>query len=165
MAVLDSNMVVYVAQGPSRHSMRMFTEVGRRAHAHATGVGKAILAQLDDSSVRTIVMSAGMPTPTELSIGTIDGLLRDLDKVRERGYSIADGEQEVGVRCCALAVPNAPMPTAMSVSGPLAGAMTPSPNMRSRCCKRRFSPFPMMCIAQGDSLNRYSGSEGAVKHN
>lgn len=120
MAVLDSNMVLYVAQVPSKHSMRMFTEVGRRAHAHATGVGKAILAQLDDSSVRTIVMSAGMPTPTELSMGTIDGLLRDLDKVRERGYSIDDGEQDVGVRCFAMAVPNAPIPTAISVSGPLA---------------------------------------------
>ena len=40
---------------PSLHSMRMFTEVGRRAHTHATGVGKAILAQLDDEMVRGIV--------------------------------------------------------------------------------------------------------------
>ena len=48
MAVLDSDMVIYVAQVPSLHSMRMFTEVGRRAHTHATGVGKAILAQLED---------------------------------------------------------------------------------------------------------------------
>ena len=34
MAVLDSDMVIYVAQVPSLHSMRMFTEVGRRAHTH-----------------------------------------------------------------------------------------------------------------------------------
>src|SRR3954447_15740522 len=50
MAVLDSDMVIYVSQVPSLHSMRMFTEVGRRAHTHATGVGKAILAQLDDDT-------------------------------------------------------------------------------------------------------------------
>ena len=61
MAVLDSDMVVYIAQVPSKHSMRMFTEVGRRAHTHATGVGKAILAQLDDAAVRNIVARAGMP--------------------------------------------------------------------------------------------------------
>lgn len=119
MAVLDSDMVVYIAQVPSKHSMRMFTEVGRRAHTHATGVGKAILAQLDDSVVRTIVARAGMPTPTVSTIGTIDELLLELARIRERGYAIDDGEQEIGVRCFAMAVPGAPTPTAISVSGPV----------------------------------------------
>lgn len=119
MAVLDSDMVVYIAQVPSLHSMRMFTEVGRRAHTHDTGVGKAILAQLDDESVRRIVSRAGMPTPTEKSISSINELLADLAMIRERGYSVDDGEQELGVRCFAMAVPNSPTPTAISVSGPV----------------------------------------------
>jgi IclR family acetate operon transcriptional repressor len=99
--------------------MRMFTEVGRRAHTHATGVGKAILAQLDDDTVRGIVTRAGMPTPTVKSIGDVDDLLADLKLIRERGYSIDEEEQELGVRCFAMAVPNAPTPTAISVSGPV----------------------------------------------
>jgi IclR family acetate operon transcriptional repressor len=119
MAVLDSDMVIYVAQVPSLHSMRMFTEVGRRAHTHATGVGKAILAQLDDEVVRGIVARAGMPTPTAKSIGDVDDLLADLKLIRERGYSIDEEEQEIGVRCFAMAVPNAPTPAAISVSGPV----------------------------------------------
>lgn len=121
MAVLDSDMVIYVAQvPPSMHSMRMFTEVGRRAHTHDTGVGKAILAQLDDEVVRGIVARTGMPTPTAKSIGDIDSLLADLKLIRERGYSIDEEEQELGVRCFAMAVPpNAPTPTAISVSGPI----------------------------------------------
>lgn len=119
MAMLDSDMVIYVAQVPSLHSMRMFTEVGRRAHTHATGVGKAILAQLDNDVVRRIVSRAGMPTPTEKSIGDIDSLIADLDRIRKRGYSIDEEEQEIGVRCFAMAVPNAPTPTAISVSGPV----------------------------------------------
>jgi IclR family acetate operon transcriptional repressor len=119
MAVLDSDMVIYVAQVPSLHSMRMFTEVGRRAHTHATGVGKAILAQLDDDTVRGIVTRAGMPTPTAKSIGDVEELLADLKLIRERGYSIDEEEQELGVRCFAMAVPNAPTPTAISVSGPV----------------------------------------------
>ena len=44
MAVLDGTMAVYVAQVPSEHSMRMFTEVGRRVFTHCTGVGKALEA-------------------------------------------------------------------------------------------------------------------------
>ncbi|GAC1488509.1 MAG: allantoin degradation transcriptional regulator AllR [Pseudarthrobacter sp.] len=119
MAVLDSDLVIYVAQVPSLHSMRMFTEVGRRAHTHATGVGKAILAQLDDDVVRGIVARAGMPTPTPKSIGDVDELLADLKLIRERGYSIDEEEQEIGVRCFAMAVPNAPTPAAISVSGPV----------------------------------------------
>jgi IclR family acetate operon transcriptional repressor len=115
MAVLDSDM----AQVPSLHSMRMFTEVGRRAHTHDTGVGKAILAQLDDEVVRGIVTRTGMPTPTAKSIGDFDALIADLNRIRERGYSIDEEEQELGVRCFAMAVPNAPTPTAISVSGPV----------------------------------------------
>lgn len=119
MAVLDSDMVVYIAQVPSSHSMRMFTEVGRRAHTHDTGVGKAILAQLDNETVRNIVTRAGMPTPTEKSISSVDQLLKELENIRERGYSIDEQEQELGVRCFAMAVPDAPTPTAISVSGPI----------------------------------------------
>lgn len=119
MAVLDGNMIVYVAQVPSLHSMRMFTEVGRRAHTHDTGVGKAILAQLPDDTVRGIVTRAGMPTPTEHSIGDVDALLAELDRIRKRGYAIDDQEQEIGVRCFSMAVPDAPTPTAVSVSGPI----------------------------------------------
>ncbi|MCW2135362.1 IclR family transcriptional regulator [Arthrobacter sp. VKM Ac-2550] len=119
MAVLDSEMVVYIAQVPSPHSMRMFTEVGRRAHTHDTGVGKAILAQLEDDTVRDIVTRAGMPTPTEMSIGNISDLMLELKRIRERGYSIDEQEQEIGVRCFAMAVPDAPTPMAISVSGPV----------------------------------------------
>lgn len=119
MAVLDSDMVIYVAQVPSLHSMRMFTEVGRRAHTHATGVGKAILAQLDDDTVRGIVGRSGMPSATPKSIGDIESLLLELKLIRERGYSIDEEEQEIGVRCFAMAVPNSPTPAAISVSGPV----------------------------------------------
>ena len=49
----------------------------------------------------------------------LDALLADLDRIRERGYSVDEQEQELGVRCFAMAVPNAPTPSAVSVSGPV----------------------------------------------
>lgn len=119
LSVLDDDQVLYVYQVPSKHSMRMFTEVGRHLHTHLTGAGKALLSQLSDDEVRGIVTRAGMPTPTPTSIATIPDLLADLAVIRERGYSVDEGEHEVGVRCFAVAVPNAPTPTAISVSGPL----------------------------------------------
>ena len=118
LAMLDVDRVVYVAQAPSsRHTMRMFTEVGRRVYAHCTGVGKALLAQLPERDVRRLVASAGMPATTEHTITDVDRLLEELAAVRTRGYAVDDGEQELGVRCVAVAVPGT-LSTAVSVSGP-----------------------------------------------
>ena len=119
MALMDGDQVVYVAQQPSPHAMRMFTEVGRRANLHDTGVGKAILATLSDDEVRRIVARTGMATPTPKSHATVETLLADLSDIRRRGYSIDDEEQELGVRCYAVSIPKAPAPMAVSVSGPL----------------------------------------------
>jgi len=120
LAMIDRDMAVYVAQASSSHSMRMFTEVGRRVFCHCTGVGKAVLAQLPDSTVREIVARVGMPPATPESITDVDVLLAELAKVREQGYAVDDGEQELGVRCFAVPVPEAPTPSALSVSGPAA---------------------------------------------
>ncbi|KAA0021780.1 IclR family transcriptional regulator [Antrihabitans cavernicola] len=120
MALLDDTMAVYIAQVPSEHSMRMFTEVGRRVFPHCTGVGKALLSQLDDETVRNIVSRTGMPAQTPFTMTDPDTLLADLELSRHRGYSVDEGEQEIGVRCFSVPVHGAPTPTAISVSGPAA---------------------------------------------
>lgn len=120
LATLDGDRVIYVSQAPSPHAMRMFTEVGRRSHLHSTSVGKAILAGMDDEQVRDVLSRTGMPANTEHTITDIDSLLADLAETRRRGYAIDDNEQEIGVRCYAVAVPDMPVPTAVSVSGPVA---------------------------------------------
>lgn len=119
VATLDGDMIIYIDQVASQRQMRMFTEVGRRTHTHDTGVGKAMLAELEPEQVRHIVSTAGMPTPTEHSIGTIEELETELERIRARGYSIDEQEQELGVRCFAMVIPDAPAPMAISVSGPI----------------------------------------------
>jgi IclR family acetate operon transcriptional repressor len=118
LAMLDGDAVVYVAQVPSRHSMRMFTEVGRRVPVHCTGVGKVLLAQLPPAQVHAMLTRAGMVAQTPHTITDPDRLARELDRVRHQGYAVDDAEQEVGVRCVAVAVPGGRSSTALSVSGP-----------------------------------------------
>jgi IclR family acetate operon transcriptional repressor len=118
MAILDGEQVVYVAQVPSQHSMRMFTEVGRRVDAHATAVGKAVMANLPEDAVTQMLSRAGMRAKTERTITTIAAMHEELARVRKQGYALDDGEQEVGVRCYAVAVPGAPAGAAISISGP-----------------------------------------------
>lgn len=118
LAVLEGDMVVYVAQSPSPHPMRMFTEVGHRAHAHSTGVGKAILAELPDEQVTRIIGRAGMPAATGRTITDPDKLRTELNRIRRAGYATDNGEQENGVCCYAVVVPDVPISMAISVSGP-----------------------------------------------
>ncbi len=118
LAVLDGDAVTYIGQVPSRHSMRMFTEVGRRVMAHCTGVGKALLSQLADDDVRELLARTGMPAQTPHTLTDPDLLLEELGRVRADGYAIDEGEQEVGVRCVALPVQGALGTLAISVSGP-----------------------------------------------
>ncbi len=118
MAILDSDRVVYVAQVPSRHSMRMFTEVGRRVYLHCTGVGMVLLAQLPPGTARELLVRAGMPARTDRTVTDPDELLAQLPEIAEQGYALDDGEQEAGVRCVAVPVPGGSAAGAISVSGP-----------------------------------------------
>ncbi|PBC47373.1 IclR family transcriptional regulator [Rhodococcus sp. ACPA1] len=120
MAILDGTMAVYVAQVPSPHSMRIFTEVGGRVFPHCTGVGKALLLQLPDATIRTILSRTTMPSYTENPVTDPETLIADLQRSRLRGYALDEGEQELGVRCFSVPVPGAPTPTAISISGPAA---------------------------------------------
>jgi IclR family acetate operon transcriptional repressor len=118
LALLDGDQVAYVAQAPGRHAMRMFTEVGRRVHPHCTAVGKALLATSSDTEVRALLGRTGLPRHTPRTLTQPDEFLAELRKVRHRGYALDDSEQEVGVRCVAVAVPDSNLRLAVSVSGP-----------------------------------------------
>lgn len=118
LAMLDSDQIVYVAQAPSRHSMRMFTEVGRRVFAHCTAVGKAILAEMPADQVEQLLERTGMPRFTPQTITDQEVFFDALATIAEQGYAIDESEQETGVRCVALTVPGAPARLALSLSGP-----------------------------------------------
>ena len=118
LAMLDGDRVAYVAQVPGRHSMRMFTEVGRRVHPHCTAVGKAVLSAAPETDVRALLARTGLPRHTASTITDIDEFLAQLDAVRERGYALDEGEQEVGVRCLAVRLPGSAVQMGLSISGP-----------------------------------------------
>jgi IclR family acetate operon transcriptional repressor len=120
LAILSGAHAEYVAQAPSRHSVRMFTEVGRQVQLHSTGVGKALLAQLADEQVHSIIRRIGLPAYTPHTLTTEAALFADLAEIRRRGYSLDEEEQEIGVRCVAVPIKSDLLSwMAVSVSGPL----------------------------------------------
>ncbi len=119
LAVLDDDRVLYLAQAPGRHRMRMFTEVGRRVTPHTTAVGKVLMAWQDEAQVRRVLSRLGMSARTARSITTVPAFLDELQEVRERGWAVDDEEEEEGVRCLAVPIgPGRQAVAAVSVSGP-----------------------------------------------
>lgn len=117
LAVLSGDLAEYVAQAPGSHSMRMFTQVGRRVALHCTGVGKALLSMLDDDTARAVLSRIPLTTPTVSTLSSAEAIMTELAAIRARGYAVDEGEMEVGVRCVAVGLPGA-TPMAVSVSGP-----------------------------------------------
>ncbi len=147
MATLEGDSCMYVAQVPSPRSMRMFTEVGRTVMPHCTGVGKAILSMLPDRQVESLLQRTGMPAQTERTLTTIPAMLEAVHEIREAGFAVDDGEQELGVRCVAVPLIGLPMLAAVSISGP-----------GSRVRAEEVAPF-LQAVA-GDLVEGFRASAG-----
>lgn len=105
IAVLDGGSILYIDQRDSRQPVRLGSGVGARVAAHASGAGKAILAHLDPQQ-RQIMVSRLMPLErfTPNTITERDELIRQLDLVKARGYSVSGEEQHAGVSSVAAPV-------------------------------------------------------------
>lgn len=125
LVIRDGQDIVYIYKTESG-PMRMSSRVGLRSPLYCTGVGKAILATLPADEVTNIWQHT---TPQKLTTHTIvefDALQAQLAEVRTNGYAIDDEENELGVRCVAVAIPGVGgrADSAFSISG-LAPYMTP----------------------------------------
>ena len=125
LVIRDGRDIVYIYKTESG-PMRMSSRVGLRSPLYCTGVGKAILATLPADEVAQIWQHT---TPQKLTAHTIvefDALQAQLTEVRTNGYAIDDEENELGVRCVAVAIPGVGgrAESAFSISG-LAPYMTP----------------------------------------
>ncbi|TQK27153.1 IclR family transcriptional regulator [Arthrobacter sp. SLBN-53] len=119
LAVLDGDMVIYTGQVLPSALMRNGTEVGKRVGLHTSGVGKAVLGGLEDARILKLVTQSGLPAPTENSASTLSAVFAKVERVRADGYAIDDEECEMGMRSVAMAVPGAPTPMAIGISGPV----------------------------------------------
>lgn len=115
---LDGTHVVYLAKRESVHPLRLYSAIGRHLPAHATALGKALLAQRDDETVDRL-LAWPLPALTGHTITEPDRLHDDLARVRERGYAVDREENTEGIVCFAMAVPlQTPAIDAISLSVP-----------------------------------------------
>ena len=104
LAVLDEGEVVYLEKRESRQTIRMYSAVGRRAPAHCTGLGKAILAFLPQDERRRILAQKGMRKYTANTITNLKEFEAECKRIREQGYAFDLGEHEEEIRCVAAPI-------------------------------------------------------------
>ncbi|GLZ12792.1 IclR family transcriptional regulator [Actinomadura sp. NBRC 104425] len=94
LAVLDGLEVVYIERIRARNAVHVFTRVGGRWPAHATGVGLALLAYADpELQERAIAGPLRRFTPKTICSGA--ELRRVLAEVRRTGVAVSDGQVEL----------------------------------------------------------------------
>jgi len=112
--------VLFLSQVETHEVIRAFFPPGTKAPMHVSGIGKALLAWFPEEKTRGILARRGMERFTALSHTSETALMRDLARIRTRGYAIDDQERAEGMRCVAAPIFNAHgEPVAgLSVSGP-----------------------------------------------
>jgi IclR family KDG regulon transcriptional repressor len=78
-------------------------DIGRELPAHSTALGKVLLANLPRPELLIYLDDAALTRRTAKTIVSREKLLLELRKIRQRGYALADGEHDPGVR--ALSAP------------------------------------------------------------
>jgi DNA-binding IclR family transcriptional regulator len=110
---------------PRESAIRMASQVGLARPLYCSAVGKAILAEMEDEEVEYIWKNSFIEKKTDYTITALWELKKELEEVREKGFANDNEENELGVRCIAVAIRNhqGQPNNAFSISAP-AGRMT-----------------------------------------
>jgi IclR family transcriptional regulator, KDG regulon repressor len=125
MGVLDGAEIVYQDKIEAGHTIKLSSVIGGRNPAHATGIGKALLAwtyPTDEAIKAWAAQWEPLPRPTKRTVKSAAQLAGELAAVREQGYALDIEENEVDVRCAAVPIFLGKAVPAAAVSVTLLGA-------------------------------------------
>ncbi|WP_277552107.1 IclR family transcriptional regulator domain-containing protein [Kocuria oceani] len=103
-SVLDGSDIVYVARVSTHRIMTVAIAVGTRFPAHATSMGRVLLAGLDVQQLAEYLRTARLERLTEHTLTDPAALEADLRRVRAQGWALVDQELEIGLRSLAAPV-------------------------------------------------------------
>lgn len=120
LGALSGGQVLVLAAVESTQQLHTRGDVGRRWPLHSSGLGKAILSQIDDAELDRVIEERGLPRLTRHTLTDRDELREALAQIRRDGYARDWEENELGVRCISVGFvdPIRRGVHAISVSGP-----------------------------------------------
>jgi len=106
LAQLVGTEVIYVDKVEGRGAVRMYSKVGGTAIVHTSGVGKAIVAHLEEPLRQQVLDTLDFRRYTATTIRTAKRFGEELARTGERGWAEDDGEFEEVINCVAVPVRN-----------------------------------------------------------
>lgn len=120
IGILDGTDIVYLSRvAPNSHLVSNI-HAGARLRAHASSIGRAILAEMDAKRITTLLRGATLEAVTPKTPTTIDAVIAQAANDKEKGYAWSVGNFEAGIGSCGAAVfdHSGSVVGALNVSGP-----------------------------------------------
>jgi IclR family pca regulon transcriptional regulator len=95
---------VFGARVPTKRIMTVVIEVGTRFPAHATSMGRVLLAAQDETWLDEFLTANPLTPRTDRTITDPAELKAELSKVRDQGWAMVDEELERGLRSVAAPI-------------------------------------------------------------
>lgn len=111
--------VTFIDKVTGKNSIRMSSMIGSNKIAHATSLGKSLLAFSDEEQINYYLNNVEYNLNTHKSIKNSEELRDNLIKIQTDGYSVDDEEHEIGLVCFAAPIlVRGKAIAAISISGP-----------------------------------------------
>lgn len=107
LGVLEGENILHVARVDGTASLRYVAQEGEYGPAHASALGKVLLAEMKSDEVMALYETATLPALTPHSVTELNDLLGDLPEIREQGYALDLGEVSEGLYCVAAPIRDA----------------------------------------------------------
>lgn len=104
LAVLEGLEAIYIDKMETLHSIRMYSQIGLRAPAYCTGVGKALLIGYSDEELTARLEGIPLEYKTPNTITDPALLVKEIRRSRRRGWACDNEENELGIRCIAAPI-------------------------------------------------------------
>jgi IclR family pca regulon transcriptional regulator len=135
MAVLDGLEVRHAIRVSSNRIISANIPPGALFPAHATAMGKVLLADLDLATLRKLAERHPFVRFTGATVGNLDELLGELPLIARQGYAVSDEEWEAHLRSIAAPVRSRDGRVVAAVC-----AVTVRPNMTVDTMEREYLP-------------------------
>ncbi|UOQ44010.1 IclR family transcriptional regulator [Halobacillus salinarum] len=106
LVILEGKEGVYIDKVEGTSGNVQYSRIGRRAPVHSSGVGKTLVAFRKQEEIDAILDGYHFEKRTANTLTNKPDFLKELERIRERGYAIDREENEPGISCLAFPIYN-----------------------------------------------------------
>lgn len=120
LGILDGRDIVYLSRETPNTHLVSNVRAGSRLPAHASSIGRAILAELDEGIIAGLFAQSALPASTDKTPVTVEAVIAQARADKSAGVAWSEGNFERGIGSCAAVIldhQGAPA-GALNVSGP-----------------------------------------------